>query len=440
MCRVCNKEIAGGITHIKGHSTTKLHIKNKAANFGPSVSKLVSSVCPDSEIGKQLACGRTKGANICLKSNVPYSFEEVVNETTDITSSKCLAVVARYFCKYNINDNFIGLIEVSTSQHITGQRKNLVGSAADNCAVLIGDKTGVKARLREKNSNMFVLGCSCHSFHLAASAACCKLPQWVENFARDIYTYFAHSSKKLGELKVCQVFADTEPHTTLKLSQTRWLSLQAVDSRLVEQWPALILHFTAAAMEKDSAYDTNAILNALNNKCFKLYFYFLTYILKIVNILNLEFQRETPKLYLLQDRLTTYKTIMSNFIKIDLIDKFKDNLHLANSEFLIKKSNLNDSELKPIRINCLNFYIELCFQIRNRFDFNDPIFKMLEMLNPNNVPIGSIESIAECKIHFPNLVSDVEQLNDEWRFLNKCGEIHKFKDLPLGEFWWRSWS
>nr|CAI5848749.1 unnamed protein product [Callosobruchus analis] len=422
MCRVCNKEIAGGITHIKGHSTTKLHIKNKAANFGPSVSKLVSSVCPDSEIGKQLACGRTKGANICLKSNVPYSFEEVHITAYHRTAEGLFNAVTKL-----LDDNNIPF-------------KNLVGFAADNCAVMIGDKTGVKARLREKNSNMFVLGCSCHSFHLAASAACCKLPQWVENFARDIYTYFAHSSKKLGELKVCQVFADTEPHTILKLSQTRWLSLQAVDSRLVEQWPALILHFTAAAMEKDSAYDTNAILNALNNKCFKLYFYFLTYILKIVNILNLEFQRETPKLYLLQDRLTTYKTIMSNFIKIDLIDKFKDNLYLANSEFLIKKSNLNDSELKPIRINCLNFYIELCFQIRNRFDFNDPIFKMLEMLNPNNVPIGSIESIAECKIHFPNLVSDVEQLNDEWRFLNKCGEIHKFKDLPLGEFWWRSWS
>ncbi|CAH1114777.1 unnamed protein product [Psylliodes chrysocephalus] len=216
MCKVCNKELTGGITHIKRHSATQLHLRNinasrkskkitdiivpdKTRQLNRNIqmgemklvmfiaehnlsfqtldhlTKLIGSVCPDSEIAKKLVCGRKKGTNMCLNRTGPFNLKQIVSnlqnsyysliidETTDISTLKCLAVIARYFWKNTVHDNFIGLIEVnqSTSEALFNAVtellseykipfKNMVGFAADNCSVMMGDKTGVKARLQEK--------------------------------------------------------------------------------------------------------------------------------------------------------------------------------------------------------------------------------------------------------------------------------------------------
>ncbi|KAB0790298.1 hypothetical protein PPYR_15369, partial [Photinus pyralis] len=74
--------------------------------------------------------------------------------------------------------------------------------------------------------NVFVHGCSCHSLHLARSHAAKKLPSTVGQFARDIYSYFAYSSKRLHQLFECQIYAQEKSHKMLYPSQTRWLSLK----------------------------------------------------------------------------------------------------------------------------------------------------------------------------------------------------------------------
>ncbi|ENN79948.1 hypothetical protein YQE_03620, partial [Dendroctonus ponderosae] len=56
----------------------------------------------------------------------------------------------------------------------------MIGFGADNAAVMMGNKTGVKAKLMEVNPSIFVMGCSCYFLHLCASAAARKLPKSVE--------------------------------------------------------------------------------------------------------------------------------------------------------------------------------------------------------------------------------------------------------------------
>lgn len=102
----------------------------------------------------------------------------------------------------------------------------MIGFAADNASVMMGDRGGVQAKLKEKNPNIFTLGCICHSMALCASKAAEALPSWVEEFIRDLYNYLGKSSKRMNEFKEIQIFLNLKPHKMLRACQTRWLSLE----------------------------------------------------------------------------------------------------------------------------------------------------------------------------------------------------------------------
>nr|CAI5829304.1 unnamed protein product [Callosobruchus analis] len=75
------------------------------------------------------------------------------------------------------------------------------------------DKTG----LRVKRSFVTVARC----LHICSSAAASKLPNSVEQFVRDIHSYFSQRSIINSELRECQIFAEEKPHKLLYPSQTR---------------------------------------------------------------------------------------------------------------------------------------------------------------------------------------------------------------------------
>lgn len=214
---------------------------------------LLISIFPDSDVAKKLKCNRTKATKLtkdCLAQEqlnlvsailTKQYFSLIIDETTDISTQKSLVLVARYFDKINqrCKDIFIGLLRV---QNCTAQGiyqaiceyltkievpiQNLLGFASDNAAVMMGNIGGVQALFKSILSNIFVLGCVCHSFHLCSSAAARKLRRSVEDFIRSIYNYFSHSSKRQESFQEFQAFCELKPHKMLHPAQTRWLSLQ----------------------------------------------------------------------------------------------------------------------------------------------------------------------------------------------------------------------
>ena len=60
------------------------------------------------------------------------------------------------------------------------------GFAADNASVMMGSMGGLKAKLFEKVSHLFVMGCICYFLSLHLSAACQKHPKSIEELCRDI--------------------------------------------------------------------------------------------------------------------------------------------------------------------------------------------------------------------------------------------------------------
>lgn len=74
-------------------------------------------------------------------------------------------------------------------------------------------------------------------------------------------------------------------------SQTRWLSLATVVSRMLEQWEALTLYFTdMALLEKLVA--AQQILECLTDPVVKLFYLFLQWVLPRFTSLNKYFQSE----------------------------------------------------------------------------------------------------------------------------------------------------
>lgn len=215
--------------------------------------QLLSSICKDSMIAKSIKCGRKKATGICKNVIAPQClrlisehlknnwYSLIIDETTDVSNKQCLAVIVRHCNKYDIvEDKFLGLcqVEEANAEGLFHTVKNLLeineiplnkllGFAADNCSVMQGNKKGVQMLFQKEVPDIYIQGCVCHSLPLCSSNACLQLPKSVEALARDIINYFSHSSKRQNDFTVFQIFTEIKPHKLLKLSQTRWLSLEA---------------------------------------------------------------------------------------------------------------------------------------------------------------------------------------------------------------------
>ncbi|XP_055837589.1 zinc finger MYM-type protein 6-like isoform X2 [Episyrphus balteatus] len=443
--------------------------RNLSISNMDALPSLISNVCPDSSIAKTIKCGRTKATSMINNIIGPFSqslivehlknnkFSIIIDETTDVSSTKCLVLVTRFFniVTNKMTDHFFALLELqhSDSQEIFSSLKsifeeknialtNIIGLATDNASVMSGNISGVKAKFLQINKNLFFLGCTCHSLHLCASAAFKKFPDYLEKIIKAIYNYFAHSPKRIGAYKQFQEAFDLKTNNILGLSATRWLSLESVINRLLEQWQGLQHYFNLEAFENQNS--TVNISNFLMNSKNKLYLLFLSYILNLMNKSNKLFQSEFTQIHLLNQVMQDlFLEILKNFIRLDEINvdvNFEDSalyMPLSDIYFGIQlqqhiNKNLNEfaeDELFDIKNNLLEFYKELCNQIKKRFNFNNKKLQLLKYLDVSQIANGSLMSILPIFEEFPHSSQNVEVLNMQWRFLLGNNDfINKYHD------------
>ncbi|XP_068990425.1 zinc finger BED domain-containing protein 5-like [Neodiprion pinetum] len=437
---------------------------NIALNTADHLTKLIKAISPDSEVAKGISCSRTKCTKIVQNVTGYSQFEQIVqclqttkfsllvDESTDVSATKHLALVVRFFNNGRINDVFLALIPtpIVTAQalydhviaffkkHNIPYKSNMIGFASDGASNMFGTHHSLSVLLKKDIPHLFLMKCICHSFALCANYACEKLPRVIEDIARDVFNYIQHSYKRLSVLKQFQEFLGLKPHKLLHPSQTRWLSLLQVVKRLLEQYDALILFFTDAVYE-DKVLAADMILSRLKEKYVKIHLQFLEYVLPYFTNLNLEMQSEETKIHQLYSRVSTvYKTLLNCFLKSDYVRNTAverivfDNPHnfvVIEEVYLGAKvtasiSNgshgLSLEQLSDFRLRCLQFYIEACKQLVKRFNFQDPnlqVFKELGFLD--STQMRSHNSIAPLASKFPNLVHEnaLNDLDSEWREL-----------------------
>lgn len=446
---------------------------NLAMSLIEPLIALIKSI--DGETIKDIQLGRTKLKETITSSLLEEAnrdivdvlkkqkFSVIIDETTDVSSSKCLCVVVRYFdFSYGkVRDRFLSLLELfefdaksifnvifKCFNDLSIPFTNCVGFASDNAAVMVGKKSGVRSLFLKQNPNMFTLGCMCHSIHLCSSAAAKKIPQNIEVLLRNIYVYFSHSTKKQIEFKEFQEYFNVEKHKILKTSFTRWLALEQVVARTLEQWPAILHYFLENSFESsDSNLDLVHKIQEELNDTTKLYLLFLAYVLQLTKQLNLEFQSQSVRIHKFLPYIKTfYKTILQNFVKSEFLrDEFLSDPNFnddclkdidlvyvgAKAELFIKTKKLEINQVKEFKGVCREYYKTLCSQISQRIDFDDEILKSIQGIDPLNLAESST-AIISC---IPDLIdkNEIENLDMEWRTLLNQTMISN--SLEIEEFW-----
>lgn len=518
-CKVCHVKIVGGKCHIERHEKTNSHLrKMKAARTNVKINEILvdkpkvtlnkavkraelkltalvaehnlpfkimdhlpalcASAFPDSTIAKNIRIKRKKCTQITVGLLGPVGkleviefikrnpFSVILDETTDVSCNKCLAVVVRFFKNGKVQDAFLDLIELDSSTSVgiylcfkkllddnNIPYNNVVGVAADNANVMMGNIQSVRTLLRDNiNNKIIVIGCTCHSFHLCSSHACKKLPPYLEQFIHNVCNYFSHSSKRNQVLSEFQTFANERNSRILKISSTRWLSLGMVVKRLLVHWNSLSLYFQNEVLVENEQKAQDISYNF--TKITKCYLLFLSYILELVNKLVLEFQSESTKVHHLLENMTNlYKTILGSFIKKSILKVYDQNIkNLVFNDpgnfmditeiyfgaelevYVCEHSNsINQVELLNFKRHALDFYVELCRQIKIRFNFDNESLQFASLFDPKKVTSDSTISIAKAKVLFNGLDVDLEELNAEWRLASEVGK--KYSTLDVDEFW-----
>ncbi|XP_045133114.1 uncharacterized protein LOC123517180 [Portunus trituberculatus] len=306
---------------------------------------------PDSSIAAEMSMKRTKCTNIVNKLG-KFSTERlaeklrwckfsiIVDEITDCSDIKSLAIMTKYFDEdeSTIKIAMLDIVDVhSDANGSTGQGlfniikhclihhniplDNLTGFASDGASNMMGTFNSVTSRLREECTGITIFRCVSHSIHLCASEAAKTLPRACEELLRNIYNYFAHSGKRKSEFREFQDFCKLKPHKILHASVTRWLSLHEAVARILEQWNALKLYFNSKVFDNRLLAVEN-IKGALEDQAIVCYLHFLNYILPHVNNFNLVFQNKGPSLHLVHDKIySLYRFLIHTFCQEHLLCK-----------------------------------------------------------------------------------------------------------------------
>ena len=393
-----------------------------------------------------------------LKKNIPLPLSarssifhcSMIDESTDVSVSQVLAIVVRFCQDSAVHDALLDIVEVEEGtadalyravKKLLNDKKipltNLVGFAADNCATMMGSASGFQAQLKADLPDVFVLGCVCHSFALCASHASDQLPSWLEKFLKDVCSYFARSSKRMRDFALIQEAVKVVNHRILKMAQTRWLSRGMVVARILEQWEPLKLFFEAES-PTDKVDGAANIFRVMVTPGTKHMLYFLNYVLPKIDMMNLQFQSEGFRVQkVFKSIRDTYREILSLFVRDDVIHArdlttidptCKRNhrpimeVHLGGRCYAeMQRVQLGDNQTR-FGEGCVKFLVELCVQIRKRFDFSeDSVLSMISCLDPEEAlsPKRAMSSLVKLALKFPRLIpeNDLDKLEDEWRAL-----------------------
>lgn len=319
--------------------------------------------------------------------------------------------------------------------------ENIIGFASDGCNTMMGGYNSVATRFLEKCPGIYIFKCICHSLHLCASEACKELPRSCEALARNIYNEFKNSAKRQYHFQEFQNFLDIEVHKILRPSQTRWLSLNAVITRILEQWDALQLYFREQIFTA-RLHSVEQIVQAFDNPITKLFYLFLKWVLPKFTKLNELFQSQSVVLTTLYDKMTiTYQELLETYLRKDCIrktclkdiDPFNEENRLLPEQiyFGVQVMDMlstpaihkNERLKADFRGNCIKFLTVGCSQIKKRFNFDDPVLQLVSNLSPSKAMLrktrDSMPSLLPLLKVLPRLVApeQYQDIDDEWRLL-----------------------
>lgn len=313
----------------------------------------------------------------------PYSL--IIDESTDVSVSKHMAICVRYFSPKhkNIITDFLGIITITDASAISLYEeltsylksiklsiKNLIGIGTDGASNMVGKNHSLFTLLRDKVPlpHLILIRCICHSLHLCSSKASDVLPSSLEFLVRESRNWFSNSPKRIDEYK--QLFNlinnnDKKMLALIQLSDTRWLAWGDAVIRVLDQWLELKSHFKMVAARKDNrCYTARQLAMIYEDPTSQLYLTFLKSILHDVNEVNVLFQSSNQDIYKLYEALwTLILSVSSRIIKPLFMEKLEASKNITyitetlNNQLALKSSKEVDyALLNVIELNLNKFF------------------------------------------------------------------------------------
>lgn len=427
------------------------------------LSPLLPRLFPDSQIARTVCFKPSKAKAIILNVLGAQQLDDVcrllrfnkfsicIDESTDVSTTKVLAVVSRVWCyseadgRSRVRDIFLTMMDVKDASakglydllvsffvhHRINYKRNLVGFSADGANVMTALLRSVAALLKIDCPLLKVNKCVSHCLAKASSEACKSIPQWVEDVVRSIYNYIGNSPKRLNEFKTLQEEFDETPYRVLKLSQTRWLSLEMVVNRVLQRVDLLKLYFQRKTEEDHRDLKAREILNGLQMPSFSTYLEVLKNVLAVINVCNLKYQRESPCMIDLYGDITNLmKYFADRYMNLNATNntinpqdhaKYKNVLDVDLGEVGENTARtLSNDALLEVKQTWQKFYIAVVEQLQKRFNTLQDLAKKCSVLTPQNIHNRTIT------------ISDISALVDEMGCFNaheKRGIVFDWQQL-----------
>lgn len=283
---------------------------------------------------------------------------------------------------------------------------NMVDIATDGASVMVGRQHSVYTLLKQRQPNLQLIRCVCHSLDIVAQKAMQQLPSNVEYMIRETYNWFAHSSKHQNDYRTLYETINNGgcPLKMLSPSSTRWLVTANCIDRILEQEYALALHFSVAA-SSEHCYAARLLSEMYKDKTNSLYLHFLRPLLLEIKSVNTFFQLETgDSLAVFRDLNRLYMSTLRRIIKPSVFRMNNEQqlreLDLKSSSiYLLPKdadlgttfsekleaSTLSPEKKQVVLTLCMDLVKELLTQYQMRLPASLELLWKLELLCPASV-------------------------------------------------------
>ena len=224
------------------------------------------------------------------------------------TAAEMFSSVDKFFIKRGISWDFVTALRV------------------DNTNANIGEHNSLKSRALEKNHNIFIAGCPCHTLHNAAckfgSAFATVTGFDIEDHCVDLFYWFDKSSKRKSILKEYYEFCDSECEEFIKYVSTRWLFLERCVNRELKKYAGLKSYLLSEGLH-DKRF--KRLEESYKDPMTELYLLFFQSSIVTFTNFNKFLQREEPLIYSIYDHIQTpMNKLASKFIKPNVIQDLKN--------------------------------------------------------------------------------------------------------------------
>ena len=439
---------------------------------------LLPNIFPDSTIAANLELHRTKCTALLVNLVSPCLFDElikdvgqsfyslIVDESTDVSQSKMLAICMRYFSIHNqeIVTTFLKIVplgEFATSDAIGDTickvlrdsgltLDRLIGIGVDGCSTMVGVHHSLATYFRELIPHIVIFKCVCHSLQLAASKAADTLPAHLDFMVRESYNWFSHSPKRLIQYQELHKCLTNEVPTKLRqLSATRWMSRYECITRIIDQWDALKLCFQMASSNDEKCYTARELTSMYEDPRNFIMLVFLEGTLKDFSRINKLFELADADVVRLGSDLLDFYSLLQRIVIPKRLEKvsrrdlfsydFQNNLMTARCTYFgyafisnAERLKIPKKDLDEVKQRCLTFLVEATKQVQLRLPENVSVFRDMASISPEEV--FKVQELTSLATRFPKITSNIDDLNKEVRLL-KVADVPEDLKSNAVKFW-----